>query len=324
MNTNIYYSPIDYSDSYICSAGDYPEPTEDISNELISNIDNGLFINENINFINKDNFYNDMFVIKLELLKYVECDTFLLDSQLNILKSVKNNNKIETIASEILYLLIRDNQILIDDIKLEILIPILDKLNYEIDNLDTDLLIETIKGLMSNGINDKNIKLINTFIDFKNEFIEKQDELLKLESDLIKDISINKDDIDTIDNMLKKTEQLNKKYDENNENDKMIKTMLDLSKMLYENSNIVNSKQKYIEKRKEINNYISVIRYINCFNNCNICKICLTNPVNNYIIPCGHTACTDCLSKQKQYQGDSNFKCGLCRVLIEDVKKLYL
>ena len=324
MNTNIYYSPIDYSDSYICSAGDYPGPTEDISNELISNIDNGLFINENINFINKDNFYNDMFVIKLELLKYVECDTFLLDSQLNILKSVKNNNKIETIASEILFLLIRDNQILIDDIKLEILIPILDKLNYEIDNLDTDLLIETIKGLMSNSIKDKNIKLINKFIDFKNKLIEKQDELLKLESDLIKDISINKDDIDTIDNMLKKTEQLNKKYDENNENDKMIKTMLDLSKMLYENSNIVNSKQKYIEKRKEINNYISVIRYINCFNNCNICKICLTNPVNNYIIPCGHTACTDCLSKQKQYQGDSNFKCGLCRVLIEDVKKLYL
>ncbi len=319
--TDIYYSPVDFSS---CNAGDYLEPNVDISNELISNIDNSLFINENINFINKDNFYNDMFVIKLELLKYVECDTFLLDSQLNILKSVKKGNKMDTIASEILYLLIRDNQILINDIKLEILIPLLDKLNYDIENIDTDLLITTIKGLMSNGINDKNIKLINTFIDFKNEFIEKQDELLKLESDLIKDISINKDDIDTIDNMLKKTEQLNKKYDENNENDKMIKTMLDLSKMLYENSNIVNSKQKYIEKRKEINNYISVIRYINCFNNCNICKICLTNPVNNYVIPCGHTACSDCLSKQKQYQGDNNFKCGLCRVLIENVNKLYL
>ena len=172
-NTDIYYSPVDFSS---CNAGDYLEPNVDISNELISNIDNSLFINENINFINKDNFYNDMFVIKLELLKYIECDTFLLDSQLNILKSVKKGNKMDTIASEILYLLIRDNQILINDIKLEILIPLLDKLNYDIENIDTDLLITTIKGLMSNGINDKNIKLINTFIDFKNEFIEKQDE----------------------------------------------------------------------------------------------------------------------------------------------------
>lgn len=322
---NIYYSRVNFPDSYTgsCNAGDYLEHTYN-SNGLISNIDNCLFINENSTFINKDNYYNDMFIIKLELLKYIECDTFLLDSQLNILKSVKNNNKIDTIASEILYLLIRDNQILIDDIKLEILIPILDKLNYEIENIDTELLLETIKGLMSKGINDKNIKLINTFIDFKKEFIEKQDELLKLESELIKDISINNDDINTIDNMLKKTEQLNTKYDENNENDKIIKTMLELSKMLYDNSNIINSKQKYIEKRREINNYTSVIRYINCFNNCNICKICLTNPVNSYIIPCGHTACSDCLHKQKQYQGEPNFKCGLCRVLIENVNKLYL
>jgi len=318
---NIYYSPVDFS---TCSSGDYILETTSISNELISNIDNSLFIHENINFINRDNFYNDMYVIKLELLKHIECDTFLLDSQLNIIKNVKKDNKIDTIASEVLYLLIRDNSnLLIDNIKLKLITPILNKLNYDIEKLNIDLLLKCIKNLISKNMSDQNTKLINDIIDFKKDYIKKQDELLKLESNLINDININNDDIETIDKMLKKTKSLNNDID-NKENEKMIKTMLELSNMLYKNSNIINSKQKYIDKRKEMNNYINVIRYINNFNNCNICQLCLTNPIDHYIIPCGHTACSDCLTKQKQYQGSENFKCGLCRVLIEDTNKLYL
>ena len=143
---NIYYSPVDFS---TCSSGDYILETTSISNELISNIDNSLFIHENINFINRDNFYNDMYVIKLELLKHIECDTFLLDSQLNIIKNVKKDNKIDTIASEVLYLLIRDNSnLLIDNIKLELITPILNKLNYDIEKLNIDLLLKCIKNLI--------------------------------------------------------------------------------------------------------------------------------------------------------------------------------
>lgn len=318
---NIYYSPIDFG---TCSSGDYVINSSNTSNELISNIDNSLFINGNINFINKNNYYNDMYVIKLELLKYIECDTFLLDSQLNIVKNIKKDNKIDTIASEVLFIIIRNNEnLLIDDINLDLILPVLDKLNYDKDNIELNDLLEYIKKLMSKNIDDKNNKLINLFIDFKKEYIEKQDELLKLESNLIKDIKINNDDILTIDKMLEKTKLLNNGID-NLENEKMIKTMSELTKMLYNNSNIVHSKQKYIEKRKEMNNYLNVIRYINNFNKCNICQFCLTNQIDHYIVPCGHTACLECLTKQKEFQGINNFKCGLCRILIEDTNKLYL
>jgi hypothetical protein len=47
-----------------------------------------------------------------------------------------------------------------------------------------------------------------------------------------------------------------------------------------------------------------------------ICTICMTDPVNMALTPCGHTFCSPCGSKQRS-------QCYICRVAIRDRQRLY-
>lgn len=46
------------------------------------------------------------------------------------------------------------------------------------------------------------------------------------------------------------------------------------------------------------------------------CTICMTDPVNMTLVPCGHTFCSPCGSKQRA-------QCYICRVSIRDRQRLY-
>ena len=86
----------------------------------------------------------------------------------------------------------------------------------------------------------------------------------------------------------------------------------------------------YFEKfdiKKKIDNYYKLIKEINVlkqeinqFNSISFipyCQICMTKIVDRFIVPCGHTACSECLNK-------CNKNCFICRNEYTDIKKLFI
>ena len=80
-----------------------------------------------------------------------------------------------------------------------------------------------------------------------------------------------------------------------------LQTKLEIYK---KNIDIINVLKKQINKIHSIN----FIPY---------CNICMTNIVDVFIIPCGHTICSECLKKSEK-------KCFVCRCTVEQTKKLYI
>ena len=53
-----------------------------------------------------------------------------------------------------------------------------------------------------------------------------------------------------------------------------------------------------------------IVKPIDCTDEeTNECAICLTNPIDTLLVPCGHTICFDCAKKWF----DDNFDCPFCR-----------
>ena len=61
------------------------------------------------------------------------------------------------------------------------------------------------------------------------------------------------------------------------------------------------------------------IKTINKGNTGMTCNICMTNNINSYVNPCGHTGCSECLDKLETH----NMKCFVCREPVFDIRKLY-
>lgn len=73
----------------------------------------------------------------------------------------------------------------------------------------------------------------------------------------------------------------------------------------------------YKNNIKEINFIKKYINEINSINFVPYCTICMTKIVDSVIIPCGHTACNDCLLK-------CDMKCFICRNNINNITKLFI
>ena len=71
--------------------------------------------------------------------------------------------------------------------------------------------------------------------------------------------------------------------------------------------------------------YLDIIKYLNKTNLGNTCSICLTNNVDIYFNPCGHTICNECYKKQVETSNsqDMENKCVFCRETIFNTNKLY-
>lgn len=199
---------------------------------------------------------------------------------------------------------------------------------FEIDNI---LRLENNedKEVINNISNTKSCispilkEMIDIYEKFKNEFIIKQDELYIIENELKKSIENNEKDIKIVESLLDKTCILSKKYiEEGDKNDILIDKMIELSEYIKDNNKIYEIKNKYIKSRKEIIEYMEIIKYINNYNLGNTCSICLTNKIDSYYNPCGHTLCSECSDKRKPHAG-VYYKCFICREDIIDIRKLY-
>jgi len=97
----------------------------------------------------------------------------------------------------------------------------------------------------------------------------------------------------------------------------------DLCKGIAENDKLSEVKDKYIEKRKELNSYLYFIQKLNKWNSSAICPICITDSIDSYCVPCGHTACKKCLERSAGAEGHRAGKCPICREYIDRTNKLY-
>ena len=85
------------------------------------------------------------------------------------------------------------------------------------------------------------------------------------------------------------------------------------------------AKRDYVRIRVELNDCFSIIKSINNLNYSNTCSLCLTNKVDEFIDPCGHSFCNACKDRLIQYEGSiTDANCPTCRGFIRDFKSLYL
>ena len=63
------------------------------------------------------------------------------------------------------------------------------------------------------------------------------------------------------------------------------------------NSKINDVKEEYIERKREMIQYMDILKYLNKANIGNTCSLCLTNNVTIYFNPCGHTSCEECYKR---------------------------
>ena len=113
-------------------------------------------------------------------------------------------------------------------------------------------------------------------------------------------------------------------YEINNSIKDIINKLNDYSKEILENNKLKITKDKYITKRKELNSYLYFIKKLNKWNTCSICPICITNKIDSYCNPCGHTACKKCLDRKSATDNNLNSnKCPICREYISEIRKLF-
>lgn len=106
----------------------------------------------------------------------------------------------------------------------------------------------------------------------------------------------------------------------------IIKLLNEISEKLSNTESFKIAKKNYVTEKRNINKYLHLFKLFNKLNVTNICTVCMESPVTNFIIPCGHTFCKECLEKSLQINIDQNVnikKCPLCREYINSIKPLY-
>ena len=193
-----------------------------------------------------------------------------------------------------------------------------------------DLLIECLQGnetlnIDNNGYKNEEIDtIIKTIESFQPKFMKLQDELDELHIDYNKELKNTKDSILKIESSIKFMKQIEEDYKINNSIKDIINKLNDYSKQILENNKLKNTKDKYITKRKELNSYLYFIQKLNKWNTCSICPICITNKIDSYCNPCGHTACKKCLDRKSATDNNLNSnKCPICREYISEIRKLF-
>lgn len=156
-------------------------------------------------------------------------------------------------------------------------------------------------------------KLIVNYKCIQNEFFE-------LSNELNKETQNTDNDIELLNSHIKYINNIYKKY-EDRITPEIETTINSMSNILKENNKLLEVRKKYEESRKKILPYLSFIKYINNFNTGCTCSLCLSNNVNSYFDPCGHTSCSECIKSMKVEFGKTS--CPFCKMKINITKPLY-
>ena len=193
-----------------------------------------------------------------------------------------------------------------------------------------DLLIDCLQGNETLNIDNNEYKneeidtIIKQIESFQPIFIKLQDELDEFHIDYNKEINNTKKNISKIETLIKFMKQMEEDYKIDDSIKDIVTKLNEYSKQILENNKLKNTKDKYIAKRKELNSYLYFIQKLNKWNICSICPICITNKIDSYCNPCGHTACKKCLERKPTTSNNLNSnKCPICREYISEIRKLF-
>ena len=198
-----------------------------------------------------------------------------------------------------------------------------------------------IRENLMNILNNKSILPIDD-PEFKDESCKEIDDIISKLKGFTKDFdTLQKDldeayqkyedcfentnkDIQKINNSIQLIETCSKEYDTDSSTKSIIDSLKDYIKTINENNKLSITKEEYIKKRKLLNKHIYLMNSINGYNTSAICPICITNKIDSYCNPCGHTACRKCLDKASNIVNNINHnKCPICRDHVMDIRKLY-
>lgn len=166
--------------------------------------------------------------------------------------------------------------------------------------------------------------MVNQIKSLNEELLPLQDELDEYHSTYKEEAKKTKENIDKIECSIQFIKTCNKEYESNEKIKSIIDSLNEYIKTISDNDKLKEAKQEYINKRKLINKHLCLINAVNKFNVAAICPICLTDKIDSYCNPCGHTACNACLDKTSSIVNNMNHnKCPICREHVMDIRKLY-
>ena len=90
-----------------------------------------------------------------------------------------------------------------------------------------------------------------------------------------------------------------------------------------DDNNLRENISKFIDKREELTQLLDISRTGQQILPVPTCPLCLSNPLDSFIDPCGHTGCRECLVRSIQ-SNNINMNCALCRKAIHSIKPLFI
>ena len=188
-------------------------------------------------------------------------------------------------------------------------------------NNNDDIFEENGSGVTENE-DDTDIfnKLIEDYDKFYENYKKEQSKYFECEKNFNIEITNSKNNIKKLDMIVNFMKEFDKDVCPDGLTENIVGNMKILSKNIEENSRIADIRKEYINSRKMITKYLSFIKKMNKLNTANVCPLCLSNTVNIYLNPCGHTCCDSCYEK---LETNHEKKCFLCRCKIMQKNPLY-
>ncbi len=191
------------------------------------------------------------------------------------------------------------------------------------NNLDSDKTQSNINAsgeiIEEEKKEDDNVKKCSDMFDeFIKDYKKKQEYYLECKNKFQDEISRSKNNIKKLDLIIQFIRELDKDCNDQ-ETEELLNNLKNLSNKIENDKNIITARTEYIKCRKDIENNLNLIKKINSLNMSNTCPLCLTNQVNIYLNPCGHTCCEECYGRLSNTEN----KCFLCRSNIMSKNPLY-
>lgn len=200
--------------------------------------------------------------------------------------------------------------------------------NETINSVKSKFLSLLTTNISDNDIsNDESLKsLEDKLAKINNDIMEVFTEFEKLQSNTIK---LEKDYEISLENLKKDIEKLQKFQDfiscKTFKDDKKLLSSLtsnieDICKNMLDNNEHENMRDLLHKNNITISMYLQ--KFIKPLNKGNIgstCNFCMTNNVDSFINPCGHTGCKECLSRLEIDEA----QCFICRNRVFNIKRLY-
>ena len=201
------------------------------------------------------------------------------------------------------------------------IINILNDNDLEVEDLDkTQSNINASGVIIEENKEDDNVKKCSDmFSKFIKDDKKKQEYYLECKNKFQDEINRSKNNIKKLDLIIQFIRELDKDCNDQ-ETEELLNNLKNLSNKIENDKNIITARKEYIKSRKDIENNLNLVKKINSMNMSNTCPLCLTNQVNIYLNPCGHTCCEECYGR---LTNNNENKCFLCRSNIMSKNPLY-